>query len=309
MRALQIDPKNGNPPGWAQVCMYICAWAVVFQVTASILLPLLDRDAQAKPGNVYGQIILTMSSPTLRILGDVVRYVPLLCVYGGAAAIVASNFVMTPPNGKVHDYGVVAVQAPAISATMWCVVSLVVLYFSVFTAIFIAQMVADRRPDSNKVKKAIRVLDAGRRTVMFAPMCCMLFVAARMRALQLARTKDGQIAAGAGPQQWVQESMYVATISIFLQVALAYLVTAFLDSNAGSAQKTQDDDTQRDPGTSDKRSVSPLSAFGVALDIFKYMCMLSMFGGAIAVMVGIMYMTPETLPPYQRAGILQRILG
>ena len=28
MRALQIDPVNGNPQKWAQTCFYICAYSV-----------------------------------------------------------------------------------------------------------------------------------------------------------------------------------------------------------------------------------------------------------------------------------------
>merc|ERR1719482_925628 len=88
MRALQMDPKNGNPPYYAQVGMYCCTGAMVFQVGASIILPLIDRNAYILPGPVQGQIILVMSVTSLKILGHLIRYIPLLCMYGGASVVV-----------------------------------------------------------------------------------------------------------------------------------------------------------------------------------------------------------------------------
>jgi len=310
MRALQIDPKNGNPPWWAQAGMYLCAGAMVFQVTASILLPLIDRNAYILPGPVQGQIILVMSIKPLKILGHLIRYIPLLCMYGGASAVVASIFVMKAPKGEV---------TPDISATTSCIIALTTLYFVVFTAVYVAQTVLECLRESSRAKRVVTVLDAGQRTVMFAPMLCVLFIAARMRALQLTRTVDGKIPASAGPQTWVQEGMYFATGAIFLQVFLAYITTAILGAGfaptGDDMSELRDDQhaprsTTDDPQSkSDKRSISPNWAVAAALDIFKYLCLFAMYGGAVSCMVGIVVMTPETLPPYHQShGVIQGLM-
>merc|ERR1719161_1829527 len=187
---------------------------------------------------------------------------------------------------------------------------------TVYTALYIAQTGMECFRDNAGAKRLVTVFDAGQRTVMFAPMLCVLFIAARMRALQLTRTVNGKVPPGAGPQPWVQQAMYLATGAVFWQVLMAYITTTILGPGFTSdAEKEQRDDAHA-PGSLnndelqltdhleplDKRSVSPSWAVAVALDIFKYLCLLAMYGGAVTVMVGIVVMTPETLPPHHAAG-------
>merc|ERR1719181_1673659 len=51
MRALQIDPKHGNPQRWAQMCFYMCAYSVLVQVILVVALP-LATSASVKKGFV-----------------------------------------------------------------------------------------------------------------------------------------------------------------------------------------------------------------------------------------------------------------
>ena len=39
MRALQIDPKTGNPQPWAQNCFYLCAYSVLIQLVLVFAVP------------------------------------------------------------------------------------------------------------------------------------------------------------------------------------------------------------------------------------------------------------------------------
>jgi len=296
LHSLRMDTQV---PLWAQTAMQIAAGAVTFQVVASIILPLIDRNAYILPGPVQGQIILVMSIAPLRIVGDLMRYIPLLLMYGGAAAVVVSMHSMTEG------------QAKQLSSTANCTIALTTLYFAVFTLVFVAQTVVDRLPESNGAKRVITVLDAGQRTVMFAPMLCVLFIAAMLRATQLTRTVDGRIPVRAGPQKWVQDGMYFATAAVFVQVLTAYLTTTFLGPGFGPPTDAMDRDdlhaptsTSTDPqvpssSSDNKRSLSPNRAVGMALEVFKFLCLVAMYGGAVAVMIGIVVMTPETLPPYQ----------
>jgi hypothetical protein len=310
MRALQMDPKNGNPLWYAQAGMYCCSCAMIIQVVASIALPLIDRNAYIKPGPVQGQIVLVMSMRSLSIIGDLIRYIPLLCIYGGAGAIVAGVFLQKAPAGQT---------TPEISATMRCVIGLTSLYFGVFTAVYLAQTFMDHLPDATRAKRAVTVLDAGQRTVMLAPMLCILFIAARMRALQLTRTVDGKIPPSAGPQKWVQDGMYFATGAVFMQVLMAYLGTAFLGPGFTPSEDAQKEDPHEPKSTSqeqetkspagDKRVITPGWAVGVALKIVEFICLFGLYGGLVTVMVGTVIMTPETLPPYHKSpGVVESAL-
>lgn len=68
------------------------------------------------------------------------------------------------------------------------------------------------------------IFEAGQKTVMFAPILSILFVAARMRALQLTKSADGTTPPMAGPQSWAQDGMFLATWSVLVQVTLAIIV-------------------------------------------------------------------------------------
>jgi len=299
MHSLHMETKL---PDWAEIAMHVAAWAVTFQVIASIALPLIDRNAYILPGPVQGQVILVMSITRLRIIGDLIRYIPLLLMCGGASAVVSAIYYMMP-DGQ---------EAAHLSSTATCSISLTTLYFAVFTLVFVGQSVVDRLPESSGAKRFITVLDAGQRTVMFAPMLCLLFIAALLRAQQLTRTKGGHIPRGAGPQKWVQDGMFFSTGAVFVQVLTAYITTSLLGPGFGPAtddmQNTNDEQhaprsTSADPqvpSSDNKRTISPNRAVSVALEIFKFLCLIAMYGGAVAVMVGIVVMTPETLPPYAR---------
>merc|ERR1719271_1196330 len=256
---------------------------MVFQVAAYILLPLIDRRAYIAPGPVQGQTVLVMSNPSLQVVSQAVRYIPLFCVYGGACVVVLSIYIMAAPKGE---------QTPPISAATSCIINLTTMYFAVYTALYIAQTGMECFRDNAGAKRLVTVFDAGQRTVI------------------------GKVPPGAGPQPWVQQAMYLATGAVFWQVLMAYITTTILGPGFTSdAEKEQRDDAHA-PGSLnndelqltdhleplDKRSISPSWAVAVALDIFKYLCLLAMYGGAVTVMVGIVVMTPETLPPHHTAG-------
>ena len=59
-------------------------------------------------------------------------------------------------------------------------------------------------------QKAYAILSQAMTTVNFAPMLSILFVATRMRAMQLTQWKGA-------PQGWAQDGMYMATWSVLIQ--------------------------------------------------------------------------------------------
>merc|ERR1719379_338197 len=57
MRALQMDPKNGNPQVWAQRCFYLCTYSLMVQCILVVAAPLLLKDCVAKQGASEGDVV------------------------------------------------------------------------------------------------------------------------------------------------------------------------------------------------------------------------------------------------------------
>merc|ERR1719454_690386 len=98
---------------------------------------------------------------------------------------------------------------PPVSPTMQCVINLSFQYFFIYILLWIFITVEDFIPsiDLSFIKDAI---ETAKTTVQFAPMLCVLFIATRMRALQISKNKGA-------PQGWAQDGMYLASWALLIQ--------------------------------------------------------------------------------------------
>jgi len=279
MRALQIDPKHGNPQKWAQNCFYLCTYSVMVQTILVILMPFVTK-CECKMGASEGDVTFVMANPTLGIVMTVVRYVLLVALYAGFTAVMCSVFLIEHPT----DVSL----TPPISPAMQCVMNLTVQYFTVYLALFICITIKQFSPSLKVMDFLIGVFEAGQKTVMFAPMLSMLFIGARMRALQLTKASDGTIPPTAGPQPWAQDAMFLATWSVLVQLIMAMVVP--IATGTGKPEMDEDGNVKTPSGTN--------KYVGIVLDVIKYLCLLSMYGGSMVIVYAVYTMTPETLPPY-----------
>merc|ERR1719265_200465 len=284
MRALQMDPKNGNPQKWAQNCFYACTYSVMIQTILVIVMPFCTQ-CECKVGASEGDVVFEMENPTIGYVVMAVRWICLLALYGGFSAVIYSVFVIEHPT----DVSL----TPPISPAMQCVMNLTVQYFFIYLCLWVAITAQQFLGSSPFWDKTIAIFDAGRATVMFAPMLSILFVGTRMRALQLVMTTEGTIPVGAGPQRWAQEGMFLSTWSVLIQVIMALLVPIL----TGSTPEMDEDGNLKTPEGAGK-------IMGIFCDIIKYLCLISMYGGAVTVMYAVYTMTPESLPPYAERGSL-----
>jgi len=297
MRALQIDPKHGNPQPWAQNCFYMCTFSILIQALLVILMPFAAR-GDCRRGEVEGDFAFSMESPLIGAAMTVVRYVCLLALYVGIVAVIYSVFVIQHPEGPA--------MTPPVSPAMQCVINLATQYFLIYTLIFICssiksvalgQAAPTRDAEQQSIMRfqaesrftgpmtrAIGIFDAARSTVMFAPMLAVLFIGARMRSLQLMRLKDGTIPPTAGPQKWVQDGMFLATWAVFVQLVMAMLVPLLTQAKP---ECDQDGNTKVPQGTN--------KYLAIIAEVIRYICLVAMYGGAMIVVVGIFVMTPESL--------------
>merc|ERR1719265_459720 len=233
-----------------------------------------------KQGATEGDVAFDLPNKGMAAVFDVIRYALMLCLYIGFTAVMVSVFLIEHPTDVS--------KTPPISPAMACVMNLTVQYFTVYLALFVCITIKQFAPNLTIMDFLIGVFEAGQKTVMFAPMLSMLFIGARMRALQLTKATDGTIPPTAGPQTWAQDAMFLATWSVLVQLILAMVVP--LLTGTGKPEMDADGNVKTPSGAN--------KYVGIFLDFIKYWNMLSMYGGAMVVVYAVFTMTPETLPPY-----------
>jgi len=182
------------------------------------------------------------------------RYLILLGLYGGLAGVIVGICIYMPPGAQ--ELSELPKPAPAVMCTM----VLAVVFFS--TQLVIAMCRSYSEFTGVEFPKIVGMMHAAATTVEFAPMLAILFLAARMRALQ----HDGQ------PQSWAQNCMYAATFAMCLTTLLAIAVPLAM----GGTMKTN-------PLTKESTFEVPSPMLGYALVGMRFFCMLSFYGGAVGV--------------------------
>jgi len=212
MRALQMNLDA--PPSWAQLAFFVCTYAVLTQTLCAILTPIASGQANAGLDE-HGNVVTTSSSGSaLPMLLTFIRYCALLLVILGVVVSGYSVFAMEA------SYG----ETPPVSTTIKCVLNLtaqflVVTLLHTITQTYSQLMLGGKRTD------ALHLLDAAMPSLAYIPMLCVLFVATRMRALQL--NPEGN------PQEYAQLGMQVATWAVLLQMLSAMALPFFTEDLEG----------------------------------------------------------------------------
>jgi len=235
-------------------------------------------NCEVQQGSVEGDVEFEVEDESVRIVLTVVRYLALAAMYCGFSAVIASVFLITHPGDPE--------LTPPLSTAMLCTMNLSVQYFGVYLGLFLCNS-AKQAINSPFIGKLMAILEAGQKTVMFAPMLSILFWAARMRALQLAKDEDGTIPATAGPPYWAQDAMFLATWSVLIQLIMAMVLPALSDETI----EMEENGAVKPPQCTSK----PVT---LAFECIRYFSLISMYGGSTAVVASMFLMTPETIPPY-----------
>jgi len=202
----------------------------------------------------------------------VLRFIIMLTVYACTTAVVCSVFTIVHPDGKE--------LTPPLSPTMQCVLNLVFQYFLIYLLLWIFITVEDLSSGQINLHAAKDAIESAKSTVQFAPMLCILFVATRMRALQMTQNRGA-------PQGWVQDGMYLASWSVLIQFMMCLLMPVLTGKKY--TPDTLDGATKPDEASN---LANPWAA-GVVTAI-RYVALLSLLGGTATVITGVILMTPET---------------
>lgn len=256
MRALQMGLDG--PQRWAQYCFYACTISVWIVTSLVVLVPFLFG-IRPKEGSFEGDISFeTPPSAHVVMIAKVlavVRWIMMIFLYVGFTAVIVSTLLIEHPRGAQHT--------PDLSPAMLCVTMLTIQYFTIYLLIWVMvtlkQFAAN---DRNSRNVALEALVAAKDSVAFAPMLSVLFLGARMRALQITSNKGA-------PQGWAQDCMFICVVSVLLQAILGCIVE-FMAQAKGSG-----------------KTAATVAAF-------QFFLALVMHAGALAVIISVFLITPET---------------
>merc|ERR1719230_2446642 len=128
----------------------------------------------------------------------------MLGVYAGGTAVVCSIFTIEHPHG--------AEWTPPVSPTMQCVINLSFQYFLIYLLVWVFYTVKHFSGYSG-LDTVSDAVESAKATVQFAPMLSVLFIATRMRALQITNQRGA-------PQGYVQDGMFLASWAVVVQFVM-----------------------------------------------------------------------------------------
>merc|ERR1719454_2800102 len=251
-----------DPQPWVCVCMQYCTWSILATTLVVALIPLFtgelvpvkedtgDLDENATPKVFAGNWALALGF-------TIFRYILLLSMYGGMIGVIYGTFTYMPANGQWRP------MAPAVGAT----VTLTIMFFMVYVGVAVlrtfAQLSGMRHP------KIEAVLLASTAAMNFAPMLSVLFLGARMRALQMDPVNGA-------PQSWAQACFYMCAYAVMFQTIFSIAVPLVM----GGAVKKGNREGDMEYEVENKW-------IGMAFTIARYIMMLSIYLGFVAVIVSI----------------------
>merc|ERR1719440_2355689 len=160
------------------------------------------------------------TSPILGIAFTVLKYLIMLGLYIGALVVVYGIITFEPPKGTWPGDVV-----PPVSPAVQCTMILSAQFFLVYGGIQVCRSVSEWL--SFRVPVLEKALDGATNSMFFAPMLAVLFIGARMRALQMDPVNGA-------PQKWAQNCFFVCTYALALQTCLCIAIPIVL---GGSVEK------------------------------------------------------------------------
>merc|ERR1719408_486122 len=243
----------------------------MMQCIFAIATPLVLGGSVKKGDKGAGDVEYEVNNKAIGSCLLAARWIIMISIYLGVAAIIWSVFAIEHPKGKQYT--------PPISVTMQCVINLTVQFFIVYTLIWVALTVKELT--GWEWHFVTNTMENAKGTIAFCPMLAILFVGTRMRALQLTDRKGA-------PQGWAQDGMYMATWSILIQFLMVLLIPActfFMEGKATHPDLDSDGNVKWKP--SGKIAL-------VCVQVVRWLGFGLLYGGAITVMVGALTMTKET---------------
>merc|ERR1719159_207445 len=252
-----------DPQDWVCVCMQYVTWSILATTLVVAIIPLFtgelveikkdtgDLDPDATPSVFQGYWALALGF-------TIFRSILLASLYGGMIGVIYGAFTYMPANGEWRP------MAPAVGAT----VTLTIMFFLVYIGVAVLRTWGQLT--GNAAWPALETaLLAATAAMNFAPMLSILFLAARMRALQMDPVNGS-------PQSWAQACFYMCAYAVMFQTIFSVAIPIVM---GGTVKK----------GSTEGDMVYEVSnkPIGMCLTACRYIIMLSIYIGFTAVVVSI----------------------
>mmetsp|Transcript_53264 Transcript_53264/g.116952 ORF Transcript_53264/g.116952 Transcript_53264/m.116952 type:complete len:649 (-) Transcript_53264:117-2063(-) len=243
-----------------QACFYVVAYTLMVLLFGILILP-FALGGECRTGDCESDVIFDTTQPAGTFIFLTLRLVCLTIIFCAGGIIIWTLFALER-SGK---------QA---SASMFAVLTISTAYFVVYAALYLIIGFKQYRTASNgttspTLRAAVVALDAAWTSSMFGLMLCVLILAVHMRAKSITHNQ-GQ------PQMYAQQAMIVVTFAVLAQM----LFTLFLPlvSNGPSVGSGGAD---FDTGNVSSKGLA------ILLTVCRYICLVCVFGGAIALVVAL----------------------
>merc|ERR1719171_3150203 len=223
MRVTWLTQGKGNPPEYVQAAMYCATYSVLAMTLCVCVIPLFTGKVIAvdpKTGDIP-QDTEPFTNYYVAGLFTVLKYLIMLGLYAGALVVVYGIINFEPPKGIWPGD-----QIPPVSPAVQCVMILSCQYFLVYGGIQVCKSVIEFAGDlGGYVHTLQEALNTATLSINFAPMLAVLFIGARMRALQMDPVNGA-------PQSWAQNCFFACTYALALQTCLCVAIPVVLGGKA-----------------------------------------------------------------------------
>merc|ERR1719165_11585 len=230
MRVLQLTKGTGNPQDWVRMSMQAVTYSILANTLMVMLIPIVTaKEVKTDDeGMMDNEGANPFENSALAIAFNVIRYVAFLGLYVGFGAVCVGVFLFKPPAG-VWD-GPIPPVSPAFACTMILSVTFFMIYFLVAVSRTYSQQTGGQLAEGKFENVMLKAAD----TLAMAPMLSVLFLAARMRALQMDPITGN-------PQPWAQNCFFACTYSLVCQTVLACIVPLALSGKVVKNEKIEGD--------------------------------------------------------------------
>eukprot|EP00747_Dinoflagellata_sp_TGD_P158750 gnl/TRDRNA2_/TRDRNA2_177840_c0_seq1.p1 gnl/TRDRNA2_/TRDRNA2_177840_c0~~gnl/TRDRNA2_/TRDRNA2_177840_c0_seq1.p1 ORF type:complete len:975 (+),score=152.67 gnl/TRDRNA2_/TRDRNA2_177840_c0_seq1:99-3023(+) len=262
MRALQLDPPYGMPPPWAQACFFTITGLIILETLAAATVGFTGK----QQGKAYYGYKVYHANPAIHITQHMCAIIAYLLLIPVIVAVVMMKNKSGADMGK--QVGPYAPLSPMMIAILW----LSGLYHGVGMWKWIVFFLQDVCGKTYAVARDT-VIAAGV-SLAFCPLLCVLFLATRMRALQISQNMGN-------PQAWAQDCFFICVFATYTQALCCLLMPIF----TGAA-------TQVDGDGNTNYDLRPMVG-AYAVTMVKYVALMALHGGVIAVAISVFTITPE----------------
>merc|ERR1719191_804059 len=223
MRVTWLTQGKGNPPEYVQVSMYCCTYAVLMMTLVVCVIPIFTGKVigvDVKTGDIPSDA-KPFEQPIVAGCFTALKFLIMLGLYAGALVVVYGIINFEPPKGTWPGDVI-----PPVSPAVQCVMILSCQYFCVYGAIQILKSVEDWMSFENKWLHVLKeACSTATLSMNFAPMLAVLFIGARMRALQMDPVNGA-------PQKWAQNCFFMCTYAVLAQTCLCIAIPVVLGGKA-----------------------------------------------------------------------------